>query len=212
MPSNWQVRITMPYITGLPRDCAINTFSVISVDDPPVLTPFSRFYTVPDVGGGATLGSMMSNQISRTPNACTVEAYAIDLATGATGFPVSSVNFSMPAASSGDDLPLEQSICTSIAAAAPSGVNPARRRGRVFVGPFNINIGNGLRVQPGTRTQFATITKRLLDEVLANGDALSIWSRADHALYPVIRGWVDNDWDTQRRRQEDASARTTWTA
>jgi hypothetical protein len=38
----------------------------------------------------------------------------------------------------------------------------------------------------------------------------SVWSEANQTASPVRDGWVDDAWDTQRRRGLDSSARTTF--
>jgi len=37
-----------------------------------------------------------------------------------------------------------------------------------------------------------------------------VYSTVDNAMYPVDNGWVDNSWDTQRRRGVKPTARYTF--
>jgi hypothetical protein len=39
-----------------------------------------------------------------------------------------------------------------------------------------------------------------------------VWSEADQDAGSVFDGWIDNAFDTQRRRGVQASSRTTWVA
>ena len=45
-----------------------------------------------------------------------------------------------------------------------------------------------------------------------NAAQLGVWSVANNDLVLANDGWVDNSWDTQRRRGLDTTARTTWAA
>ena len=37
-----------------------------------------------------------------------------------------------------------------------------------------------------------------------------LWSRANNAMFNVVGGWVDNAFDTIRKRGNAPTARTTW--
>jgi hypothetical protein len=45
----------------------------------------------------------------------------------------------------------------------------------------------------------------------SNPATLAVWSPSNGDAVPVTDGWVDNAWDTQRRRGIDRTARSTWT-
>jgi hypothetical protein len=38
----------------------------------------------------------------------------------------------------------------------------------------------------------------------------AVWSRVNHAMYEVTGGFIDNEFDTQRRRGEVSTARSTF--
>jgi hypothetical protein len=48
-------------------------------------------------------------------------------------------------------------------------------------------------------------------ELTTAGLSHAVWSSADDTAYPVIGAWMDNAFDTQRRRGVDATARDTRT-
>lgn len=78
----------------------------------------------------------------------------------------------------------------------------ARRHGRVFLGPLNKNaVEEGLLsvVRPAVAFRTAVIDAA---EVLAEsaGPVWSVWSRTDGVIREVRGGWVDDAFDTQRRR------------
>jgi len=58
----------------------------------------------------------------------------------------------------------------------------------------------------------AGVTERLVTDAAAGDIAMSVWSRAAHATFPIVRGHVDNAFDVQRRRGVDASQREVWPA
>lgn len=108
----------------------------------------------------------------------------------------------------------EVALCMSFMAVPLSGTNAARRRGRIYLGPFskgaNISASD---TDPRPAQSF-------IDDILDSAESLhasvkalawrwAVFSRMDNVLYEVDRGWVDNEWDTQRRRGLGASARTT---
>jgi hypothetical protein len=112
-------------------------------------------------------------------------------------------------------LPLEVAICLSFQADQISGVPQARRRGRVFLGGF------GIVASPGDTDQFpqvdSIVTAAIASEatdlatgLLADGWVWSVFSRVNNSSAPVSNGWVDNEFDTQRRRGVLATARTLW--
>lgn len=112
---------------------------------------------------------------------------------------------------SSEGLPQEVALCLSYAAAPASGIPAARRRGRVYLGPFAEASNTDAR--PGTA--LITVIAAAASELKAAADASVTWqwivySRADEAGYPVVSGWLDNAWDTQRRRGWSPTSRTTW--
>lgn len=97
--------------------------------------------------------------------------------------------------------PLEVASCLSFY----SERNLPRRRGRVFVGPWPASV---MDVRPGASVETAL---RGLAGMLANiGGANVDWcifSPTSNAYFKVTDWWMDNAWDTQRRRGSDATAR-----
>jgi len=101
----------------------------------------------------------------------------------------------------------------------------ARHRGRIYVGPLNnAALGAGAN-GPGLNVSFrtaATQAARQLTENMTNLDLSGIigtgtmlanwgiWSRKDHIIRGIEHGWMDDAFDTQRRRGIKATARTTF--
>lgn len=112
----------------------------------------------------------------------------------------------------GTPMPPEVSICLSFQSDRESGVSQARRRGRVYLGPFNSTIlGTDGRTNGTFRTAVVDFGQALLDASDAATDwAWFIWSTVDQDHSPVTNGWVDNEFDTQRRRGREYTLRTTF--
>lgn len=212
--TNFQVRAILPYTTGLPGDEVVNTFAVIGPTASALITPFTNFYNV-DTGPTTTsIADVINRYVTRVTNGCRFEIYSVDLATGATGSPLLVSPWTLATTSLTTGSPNEVALCTSFASTVPPGVSPARRRGRVYIGPFVDGASGGsLPNRPGTSlvNTLQLATKRLATELVTAGAELAVWSRKDAAMYPVVRGWVDDEWDTMRSRQVEASSRTTWT-
>jgi hypothetical protein len=122
-----------------------------------------------------------------------------------------------PSASSA--YPNEVAVCLSYYAEPLPGVNPQRLRGRVFVGPLNTDAGTPTGPSGATPSEDFIGALAAAGANLAGNDALNtagVWwvvhSRAGDMFNIVYGGWVDNEFDTQRRRQVDATARIVWLA
>lgn len=125
----------------------------------------------------------------------------------------------------GDGLPTECSIVLSIEGAPLSGTIRARRRGRLFLGPFNTGVTT-------TVTGYVYVSPSTIGTILDAANELAIsgfpnyvwavfspttagaepWSdlAIEDATTNVAGGWVDNAFDTQRRRGTLASTRSTF--
>lgn len=120
----------------------------------------------------------------------------------------------------GAALPPEVSLCISIQGAGGSGVNMRRRRGRIYLGPLLASVANtsGGRVSPAsaTRTAIATAANNLRAITGTFGTTWAVFSPTtyaetssyDTAFEDVVGGWVDSEFDIQRRRGTVAQART----
>jgi hypothetical protein len=111
-------------------------------------------------------------------------------------------------------LPPELAICVSFRAALASGVNAARRRGRVYIGPLSDNAregGGDPQVASAARIALAQDADDLLTASNASADwSWGVYSRTDGILRPVVAGWVDDAFDVQRRRGLEPTTRSTY--
>lgn len=127
-----------------------------------------------------------------------------------------------------NSLPSEVAVCLSFQADAVSGLSQKRRRGRIYLGPIcadtalTVEVVNGqMRPRASVRTVIANAAHDM-----AVGTPLPIlgsvkWavyspttdltSTLDDAFHDITNGWIDDSFDTQRRRGPAPTTRTLWT-
>lgn len=219
-----RAQVTIPMVSNIPADAVVNTFYFDQDDngilpDPSesyssVMSKLTTFYQAIDgVVYPATVGSTATVRIydMRDPEPRVVRHTATIALTP----------------SAGGSYPGEVAICLSFAATPTSGTPAARLRGRVYLGPVTTTAGateaNHVMVASATRTAIANAASALATPTDPGGDPVSSLSWAiysptldsvgsiDDAFNDVQSGWIDNAFDTQRRRGTKATARTTWT-
>jgi hypothetical protein len=108
--------------------------------------------------------------------------------------------------------PPEVCCCLSFQGDKESGVSQARKRGRIYFGPIDTQyISNTGRPETALINALVSAGDALLTEsVAATGWTWCVFSASTGDSFPVTNGWVDNEFDTQRRRGRLATARTTF--
>lgn len=113
-------------------------------------------------------------------------------------------------------LPPEVACCLSFRATYTSGVPKGRRRGRVYLGPFNTtNVDSNGRPASALRSAISTAAGALLTSSQAS--TTTVWQVhsqfvGESSTQNVVGGWVDDDWDIQRRRGLELTTRSTFGA
>lgn len=203
--------------TGLPADATVNVWHFLvtgAISDAIVTevnTALTAFY-------GALLG-LYPNTIFLSPR--TVKYY--DLSHPEPRAPVSTRGQAW-APTGSIALPEECSVCLSFSADVASGQNRARQRGRVYLGPLSSNcaavVSSRVVVASSVQTQIASAAQTLLNSSLAATTwKWAIYSPTSAAaggseeswVVPVAHGWVDDAFDTQRRRGTAPRSRVTFT-
>lgn len=203
--------------TNLPEDNMVNTWhfngdpTFPATDFDNVRDMLKDFYTaIPGTTGASTRISqyMPSSLINAT---ALVKAY--DLADPVPRVPVYESSFALVSLTSSAPLPAEVALCISFQGEAESGTNPARRRNRKYLGPWASTVsGNDGRPTPTLRAVIAGAGRRLKEAADASVTWEWCWySPTDSANGVVDNGWVDNAWDTQRRRGPAPTTRSTFT-
>lgn len=211
--------VVIPYRTKLPRDVAVNTFhfqTIGSWDEGDTTTTANALIDLyQQTIGGNTVSAFLSSCVDRTAGA-SIKFYNLD--DPKPRHPFDTKPMGIAAAAWTGSLPLEVALCGSYQAGPMPGQAQARRRGRIFFGPFN----PGALASPDATTGFPLPSPALIGRISAGLQQLSsvlnplasvtwsVHSRVANGWYGVENGWVDNDFDTQRRRGPRATARTTW--
>jgi hypothetical protein len=94
-----------------------------------------------------------------------------------------------------------------------SGQPQARKRGRIYLGPFDTTQLNADgRILPACQTTIRNAAQALLTASdVALDWSWAVYSPTNASGVIVDNGWVDNEWDTQRRRGRAATTRSTFT-
>lgn len=227
--------VSLESVTGLPENKVVNVLNVgvdgvlggTTVDD--CIDEVVEFWTTLAVGQGTVMGSWLSDSISRVASAATVTAYSTLDLTGATpmGSPIDTRSFTVPAAVAGTPLPEEVATVISYhgdldgvpvtqanPAPPPAVIRPAqRRRGRMYVGPLQIQTGaeagNILRPASNYRTDSVLAFSRMAESINTHASVyFGVWSKSDAEVWQAVSCYMDDAWDTQRRRGVDPTTRT----
>lgn len=215
--------------SGMVKDRVVNTFAfltptaaIVPAELDTVASAVAGFFTETQPISNVAITTWMGNQLDKTGDALVVEVYDLagHLDGTAHGSPLLIRPFNVPVnAFPNPGLPSELSVCCSFHTAYASDpeflgtTRPrARDRGRIYIGPMattciDYDTGGRPKVKDTVRSTIAEAAIKLRDTV---GHAWSVWSRAKGTVEPVVAGWVDDAWDVQRRRGEEATERWNW--
>lgn len=203
-----RAKVTIPYVSQLPEDSVVNTFHFIT-DTPVVAADYDNINGLLTAFYNGFTGKYSSKY---QPENATLACY--DLAEPEPRVPHGvNTDMGLTASPAGTtDLPSEVAVCLSFAGAPEAGVPPARRRGRVFLGPWTVGDaidGDTGLVVAALRTSIANAAA-----TLTNDDDVhwAVYSPTDDVATQVTHGWVDNAFDIQRRRGLQPTLRTTFIA
>lgn len=131
---------------------------------------------------------------------------------GAPNYPVAMDTFNLSTNPTGSPLPSEVSVVCSFQAPKTPGLPQSRRRGRIYIGPLNTGINSAGRPGGSNLSSIASAMQTLQANMVAAAvpAELAVWSSVDQAAVICTDGWLDNAFDTQRRRGVSASSRTTF--
>lgn len=195
--------------TGIPEDRFINTWHFDAATYNGTLTDsieqkLTNFYTAVNTPQTVPVGYYLSEFVSRN-----VEIRMYNLDDPEPRVPTFG-GFVLAAAPAGENLPEEVAVVVSLEAPPPITRN---RRGRLYIGPLNANCltdatgATPTRPNADMRNVLAAAATRVLNENVEPGGWV-IWSPTTGTSAPVASGFIDNAFDTQRRRGPDATTRT----
>lgn len=204
-------QVTLPYTTGLPGDVATNNFYFDTVAAPTVeqqaaiFDGITLFYN--GSIGSVTLASFIGPTVSRTTNACRIKLY--NEADPLPRQPFAEHLFTLGAVVGSSGMPQEVAVCASFRANYVSGQPAARRRGRVYIGPLAPGAADTSGMRPHNNLLNRLIDGMQILAITADTEAVNwcVYSTVDHVARVVTRVWVDNAFDTQRRRGLQATTR-----
>jgi hypothetical protein len=221
--------VTIPHTNGLPKDAVQNTFAFMvggSADRDLVAgdidSRLTSFYT--------NIGAYRSSQMDWSGSTVDV----IDMTDDKPRLPFYTAPLTQTnPAGTANDMPAEVAVVLSVEGEKTSGVNMRRRRGRVYIGPLQISAADHALVETGLYTAISNAAAtNLLNPTLPLGLCdWAIYSPYTHhgvpvgerftnedewpeipdalpaSFTPAARCWVDNAFDTQRRRGVSATTR-----
>ncbi len=203
-------QIVIPRDTNLPEDSAVNSWSFVWDDTVfPSITP-----TLVGIKIKQRLGlfyqAIDEDLSSKNNNPVVIKVY--DRADAIPRVPLFN-DFLEPLVFGPNGLPSEAAVVLSFSAAVAAGENRANRRGRLYMGPMSAQtMETGL----GDIYVFSDVRQRLVNAALAlrnaSDDSLKweVWSPTLQQGFEVIRGYVDNAFDTIRSRGPKATGRNLW--
>lgn len=190
----------------IPEDVVMNTWHFLTTATPPTQATLQAIQNALVAFYQAIDDTVLSNYVG--PSA---EVRHYDLADAKPRVPLLTQTFTL--VSSNSAFPAEVAICASFQAAKSSGVNMARRRGRVFLGPLAATTGTTGPTKPVVTTTVRTLIRDSLNNLLTASNASADWewavySPTDQAAVAVQSGWVDDAFDTIRSRGPKPQARS----
>ncbi len=200
-----RAQVVLHTVDAVPANFVTNSFCFMGTDPGAdttgITTAIKDFYD--DITSG-----YWSSVIA--PSGHEVKYY--DLPGTTPNYPIEEDTFALGFTPSGTPLPSEVALCLSFHGARTPGFPQARRRGRIYFGPLSSSANSSGRPIAALVTAMANAatTFKANIEALGTGTEWAVWSVADQAPVDITGGWVDNVFDTQRRRGLVETSRTTW--
>lgn len=215
--------------SGMPNDTAENTFAfacstAVAVAAPSIAEKLHQFYCIENTTQTRPLWAWLAASVSDGATGLQVDVYDITAHLNGSphGSPVYTQTFD-PNTSGPDSLPDEVAVCLSYHSAygtdvefGPATRPRARDRGRIFFGPLMRGAveEDGITSEPFPATNLRLDLKAAATTLMGDGtgeaETWSVWSRTDATLKAVVGGWIDNAFDTQRRRGNAPDFRNIW--
>ena len=195
-----RVQAILPRDTGLPEDVSVNTFHFLTLGAPEgaagiddIFAKLKAFYTsIQNLLGAVVAPPMLFK--------------AYNLSDAPPRAPLAETTH--PITPNTSSLVEEVAVCLSYHGPKASGLAQARRRGRIFIGPLagsaGVTVANRVRFD----SSFSTILKNAGAALRDASNAATEWKWVVYSptttlgaqTTNVTGGWVDDAFDTQRRR------------
>lgn len=219
----WRAQVSIPMDTALPEDAIVNTWHFDDDDDPIAAPDDTRDWIMQALTGFyQTIDNVLLAASVTSP--ATVRLY--DMADPTPRQPLFTEQIALTPVNGDDGLPSEVALCLSFSATVSSGQNAARRRGRLYLGPIATAAitteGGARRPSAAVRTVIANAAAVVRNGIEHPGSPglhlkWAIYSPTTdatdtlgNAFNDVATGWIDDAFDTQRRRGARPTTRTTF--
>jgi hypothetical protein len=211
MPTTLRTQVSIPTSSGLPADIIMNTWHNISVDINPVVD--ATGFVADLLAFYLSIDAFMSGRLSGD-----ISFNVYDLSDALPRTPIYHFDSTL-SLGSGDGLPNECAICLSYRGALASGVIPARHRGRIYLGPWDVSVvdqgvGDTI-VDASVRNGIASAAETLMNNSTSSAWPWAVFSPTQSqfntlidSTYQVRAGWVDDAFDTVRSRGGQAANRS----
>jgi hypothetical protein len=206
----YRVLVNVPAANAIGRDAVVNNWGINGSPTytdfwPNLLTALKTFYD----------GWQSHRSHLYTWTAARAKLY--NLEDPAPRAPLADTALSLSSTTGTNTLPQEVSICLSFQGARVSGTPQARRRGRLYLGPLASVSNDNTTGRPSTLLQTNVKNAASAFRATSLSDLTWAWVVIHAAGLPgmaatdITDGWVDDAFDTQRRRGNSASLRGAWT-
>ena len=208
--------------SGIERDAVQNVWYYQGPSTNPAPADFGNWANNFTAFLGA-IGNGLGRVMSTSVDDISVAYWLLPNTPGAIGAPKMELLTSNAIVGTGVTLPTEVAICmtleadiTGIPEQGPGGVRPAaRRRNRKYIGPLDESWVSftGVTEEPvPTQTRLDTLLSayktHMIDAMVTDGWVGVCFSQANWDAHPILRVWVDNAFDSQRRRGNDPTLKT----
>lgn len=206
-----KVQVRLWRSSQMPEDAVVNTFhfstptagQVTFGEANAIKDALTTFYGTAAAPSTTAIGQLLSTLIFTSGHR--IKVY--DMEAPIPRVPVIDDVFTLPA-HTGTPFPAEVSLCLSFKATPQSGVPQARLRGRIYIGPLG---STGHTAGTDDLHPATTVAEAVANAGLRLADDANVqwctFSEVTGLLSPVTSVWVDNVFDTQRRRGAKASSR-----
>lgn len=211
--------VTLEATTGLPVDAYQNVLHFAPDDSNANIVSAVQDFFIGDVSGTVTpIGAFLGTSVSRASLAHKIEVYSVPDSPGPVGSPIFTGFFTMPSAGTATMLPTEVAVCMSMQAdvtgvpVEEGDTRPlSRHRGRIYLGPLTIDAAASGQPYPRPDSDFVDSIVAAAEEYLSSSSVhVGVFSPTDWAWRVLAGGWIDDEFDTQRRRGRKPTARTSF--
>lgn len=208
--------------SGLAEDRYTNVFHVNkevgSLDAGGLLALLNNvinFYNTAPAGNNRSITGYMPQHAMGPNSRCAVYEFGVAPPNPPLLFLLYNPNDITPALDK-EALPAEVAACVSYQGAPVTGIKLASVRGRVYLGPLNSDAADHThtaKARPSSQFRSDCISSfKALNQGIPDdnpGTFLRQYSPTHSALHAITNWWMDDAWDTQRRRGGDPTSRVT---